>query len=142
MMNEDPDRQQGVDEVDRDFFRNFHAGQCWQQMLFYIFKNNKITFSKADFSDHYKVSNSNRSENKSHIEERENSIQDEEEFNANQSQSDKINIYQEINALKIQNSISEPENPDYSEDIMLPRNKEVGPLSFIINRKIHNLNVR
>lgn len=130
-MNIDPDRQQGVDEVDRDFFRNFYAGHCWQQMLFYIFKNNRITFNKADFRDHYKISNSNISENKSHIEQNENDIHDEEEYNIKDSLSDKISVYQEVNGPQIPDDISEPENPDYSENVMLSKNDGVSYVSFI-----------
>ena len=55
-------RQQDENSVDRDFFREFQSGQNWQQMLLYIFKNNRIVFKKEDFRSHYV--NEMREENK------------------------------------------------------------------------------
>ena len=46
-------RTRNESEEDTDFLFYFRNGMSWQQLLLYIYKNNKIIFKKSDFRDHY-----------------------------------------------------------------------------------------
>ncbi|CAI2364420.1 unnamed protein product [Moneuplotes crassus] len=40
-------------EEDMDFLFHFKRGMSWQQLLLYIYKNNKIIFKKVNFREHF-----------------------------------------------------------------------------------------
>ncbi len=55
-MNQIPGNQQS--EEDADFLFYFRKGMSWQQLLLYIYKNNKIIFKKSDFREHFEAKDS------------------------------------------------------------------------------------